>query len=84
MKATGIVRRVDDLGRLVIPKELRRAYQIEENDPVEIFTDNDSIILRKYEPAVSCIFCGQDDPDVLLPFKGKRICKKCLEEIKRC
>jgi len=84
MKATGIVRRVDELGRLVIPKELRKTYSIDTDTPVEIFTDNDSIILKKYAPEVHYTFCPEDDPAKLVKFKGKVMCKKCLEEIKRC
>ena len=51
MKATGIIRRVDDLGRIVIPKEIRKTLKIREGDPVEIFTDNQGqVILKKYSP----------------------------------
>jgi len=57
-KATGIVRRIDDLGRIVIPKELRRTYGIAEGDPVEIFTSGEEIVLRKYKPADGCSLCG--------------------------
>ena len=79
MKATGIVRRIDDLGRVVIPKEIRRTLRIKEGTPLEIFTDREGqIILKKYEPA--CIFCG-DARDVI-NYKGKNICKNCLEEMK--
>ncbi|MBP2649423.1 MAG: abrB 1 [Firmicutes bacterium] len=78
MKSTGIVRRVDELGRVVIPIELRRNFSIEEKDGLEIFTENDRIILRKYEPA--CIFCGGGD-DVAV-FKGKNICKECMDAMK--
>ncbi|MBP2644231.1 MAG: abrB 1 [Firmicutes bacterium] len=74
MKATGIVRRVDELGRVVIPIELRRTFGIEEKDGLEIYTDNDRIILRKYEPA--CVFCGSADE--VTDFKGKNVCKECL------
>lgn len=74
MKATGIVRRVDELGRVVLPIELRRVFGIEEKDGLEIFTDNDRIILRKHEPA--CVFCGSADE--VTNFKGKIICKECL------
>jgi AbrB family transcriptional regulator, transcriptional pleiotropic regulator of transition state genes len=81
MKATGIVRKVDELGRVVIPIELRRVLDIAEKDALEIYTDEDRIILRKYEPSYSCIFCGSAD-DVTL-FKGKNICKKCLRELKK-
>lgn len=74
MKATGIVRRVDELGRVVIPIELRRVFGIEEKDGLEIYTDNDQIVLRKYEPA--CLFCGSAVE--VSNFKGKNVCKECL------
>ena len=78
MKSTGVVRRLDDLGRIVIPIELRRSLDIKEKDPLEIYVDGEQIILKKYEPA--CIFCG-DARDVI-NYKGKNICTKCLSEIK--
>ncbi len=78
MKATGIVRKVDELGRIVLPMELRRTLDIGKEDPVEIFVDEGSIILRKYEPA--CVFCG-DATDVR-NIRGKNVCKKCLDEMK--
>ena len=78
MKSTGVVRRVDELGRIVLPIEIRRSLDISVKDPVEIFIDNERIILQKYSP--SCIFCG--DADNIVFFNGKRICAKCLEEIK--
>ena len=78
MKATGIVRKLDQLGRIVIPKELRTTFDLNENDPVEIFVDGSDIILRKYQPA--CIFCNEAT-DVVL-FEGKNVCKKCLSKIK--
>ncbi len=74
MKSTGIVRRVDELGRVVIPIELRRTLDIVEKDGMEIFIDDDKIILRKYEPA--CVFCGSADRTTI--FKGKNVCKKCV------
>lgn len=74
MKSTGIVRKMDDLGRIVIPIELRRHFDIEEKDGLEIFIDNDRIILRKYEPA--CVFCG--DAEEVTRFKEKTVCLKCL------
>ena len=78
MKATGIVRKVDELGRIVLPMELRRTLGIQKEDPVEIFVDDQNIILRKYEPA--CIFCGSAiDVSVIY---GKNICRKCIEELK--
>lgn len=78
MKATGIVRKVDDLGRIVLPIELRRTLNIDIKDPVEIFIEGEAIILKKYEP--SCIFCG-NAKDVV-NYKGKNICKSCLKELK--
>ncbi|MDI3508784.1 MAG: AbrB family transcriptional regulator, transcriptional pleiotropic regulator of transition state [Clostridiales bacterium] len=77
MKSTGIVRKVDELGRVVIPIELRRTLNISQRDALEIYVDGEHIILKKYEPA--CIFCG-DAADVQ-PYKGKNICKNCLVEI---
>ena len=77
MKSTGIVRRVDELGRIVIPIELRRTLDIAEKDALEIYVDGEQIILKKYEPA--CIFCG-DDRDVV-NYKGKNICKNCIKGI---
>ena len=77
MKSTGIVRKLDDLGRIVLPVELRRTLQIEEKDPVEIFVEDDMIILKKYQP--SCLFCG-DAKDVF-SFKGRNICPNCLREL---
>lgn len=74
MKSTGIVRKVDELGRVVIPIELRRTLDIEEKDALEIYVDSDRIILRKYEPA--CVFCG-NAADVT-NFKNKNVCKECL------
>ena len=79
MKATGIVRKVDELGRIVLPIELRRTLNIRHEDPIEIFVDGDYIMLKKYEPA--CIFCG-DAKDVI-NYKGRNICRKCLEEVKK-
>ena len=78
MKSTGVVRRVDELGRIVIPIELRRTFNISEKDALEIYVDGEQIILKKYEPA--CIFCG-DAKDVV-NYKGKNICGTCLEDIK--
>lgn len=75
MKSTGIVRKVDELGRVVIPIELRRTLDIAEKDALEIYVDSDRIILRKYEPA--CVFCGNADD--IMNFKGKNVCKHCLE-----
>jgi len=77
MKSTGIVRKVDDLGRVVIPIELRRTLGISEKDPLEIYVDTDKIILKKYLPA--CLFCGNAED--LVNFNGKSICKDCATAI---
>ena len=78
MKATGIVRKVDELGRIVLPMELRRTLGINKEDPVEIFVDESNIILRKYEPA--CIFCGSAVE--VKSIHGKNICRQCLNDLK--
>ncbi len=79
MKATGIVRKVDDLGRIVLPIELRRNLGIEIKDPLEIFVDGEYIMLKKYEPA--CVFCGSADQ--VINFEGKNICRNCIEDLKK-
>ena len=77
MKSTGIVRRVDELGRVVIPIEIRNKFDIAEKDPIEIYVDGSSIILRKFEP--NCIFCGNSKK--LSEYKGKLVCNKCLAKL---
>ncbi|MFP4974319.1 AbrB/MazE/SpoVT family DNA-binding domain-containing protein [Paenibacillus sp. CN-4] len=77
MKATGIVRKVDELGRIVIPIELRRTMGIDIKDPLEIFVDGEKIILRKYEP--TCIFSGSSEN--LINFKGKMVSRDVLDEL---
>ena len=77
MKGTGIVRKVDELGRIVLPIELRRTLDINERDAVEIFVEGQRVILQKYEPA--CVFCG-NAKDVV-NFKGKIICRSCMNEL---
>ena len=79
MKATGIVRKLDVLGRIVIPKELRTTFDLKEDDPIEIFVDGEDIVLRKYQP--SCIFCNEADD--VVQFEGKNICRKCLTKMKK-
>lgn len=74
MKSTGIVRKVDELGRIVLPIELRRTLGIEEKDRIEIFVDGESISLRKYQPG--CIFC--DNAKDIINYKGKNICPDCI------
>ncbi|HEY8552398.1 MAG TPA: AbrB/MazE/SpoVT family DNA-binding domain-containing protein [Thermaerobacter sp.] len=75
MKSTGIVRKVDELGRVVIPIELRRTLDIQEKDSLEIYVDGDKIILRKYEPA--CVFCG--NALNVQHFRGKNVCSDCID-----
>lgn len=79
MKSTGIVRKVDELGRIVLPIELRRTLDIAEKDSLEIYVDESAIILRKYEPA--CIFCG--NAKGVENIKGKNICAACIKELKK-
>ena len=78
MKSTGIVRRIDELGRIVLPIEMRRTLGISEKDPVEIFTEADSIILRKFQAA--CVFC--DSTKKIIECQGKNICSDCLNNLK--
>ncbi|MBE3585956.1 MULTISPECIES: AbrB/MazE/SpoVT family DNA-binding domain-containing protein [Desulfofundulus] len=77
MKSTGVVRKVDELGRVVIPIELRRTLGIDEKDALEIYVDNEKIILKKYEPG--CVFCGNAS-DVQL-YRGKLVCRNCAMEM---
>lgn len=77
MKATGIVRKVDQLGRIVMPIELRRTLDIDIKDPVEVFVDGEYIMLKKYSPA--CYLCGSMEK--IKHFKTKSICEKCIEEL---
>lgn len=77
MKSTGIVRRVDELGRIVLPIELRRSLNINERDTLEIFVDDEKIILKKYEPAD--IFTGSMDD--LIEYKGKKVSKESILEM---
>ena len=78
MKSIGIVRKVDELGRIVLPISIRQIMDINEKDSLEIFTDENKIILQKYQP--SCIFCNNADNVVY--FSGKRVCEDCLAKIK--
>lgn len=77
MKTSGIIRKVDELGRVVLPIELRRTLGIEERDCLEISLEEDRIILRKLES--SCVFCGAEND--LLEHRGKYICAECLKEM---
>ena len=78
MKATGIVRKIDALGRVVIPKELRDKMYIEDGDPLEIFVESDAIVIKKY--AEICVFCGSNEE--LTHFKGRNICRACAAALK--
>ena len=77
MKSTGIVRKVDELGRIVLPIELRRTMNIGVKDALEIYVDGDQIVLKKYEP--SCIFCGNAKD--IIHYKGKNVCSACAHEL---
>ncbi|MEG2003502.1 MAG: AbrB/MazE/SpoVT family DNA-binding domain-containing protein [Clostridia bacterium] len=77
MKSTGIVRKLDSFGRLVLPAETRKSLDINEKDPVEFFIDGDKMVIRKYNPA--CMFCGESEETLL--FEGKLICKSCIKKI---
>ena len=79
MKATGIIRRVDELGRIVLPMELRNKFGILEKDPMEIYVDGNCIILKKHEP--NCIFCGNSKK--LIEYEGKLICEKCISNLQK-
>ena len=72
MKSTGIIRRVDELGRVVIPMEIRNQFNIVEKDPIEIYVEGSCIVLKKYEP--NCIFCGNTKN--LVEYKDKLVCDK--------
>lgn len=77
MKSTGIVRRVDNLGRIVLPIELRNLLNISPKDSLEIFIEGSTIMLKKYEP--QCVFC--DNVDDVTVFKGRNVCKSCIDEL---
>ncbi|MBQ2968065.1 MAG: AbrB/MazE/SpoVT family DNA-binding domain-containing protein [Clostridia bacterium] len=77
MKPTGIVRPIDELGRLVLPKELRKKFNISPKDSVEFWVDGDCVVLKKYEPA--CIFCGEGKN--MVQYENRNICSACLKKI---
>lgn len=78
VKSTGIVRRVDELGRIVLPIEMRRTLSIEEKDSLEIYVEGESIILRKYQS--SCIFC--ESTKKIVSYRGKNVCPDCIAKLK--
>lgn len=77
VKSTGIIRKVDDLGRIVLPMELRRTLDIAERDELEIYMENDRIILQKFEPA--CVFCGSSRS--LVSYRRKNVCQDCIKKM---
>lgn len=77
MKSTGIVRKVDELGRIVLPAELRRTLDIGERDELEIYLDDDKVVLKKYEP--SCVFCASNCK--LVNYRGRNICMDCVQKL---
>ena len=77
MKSTGIIRKVDELGRVVIPIEIRTKLNIAEKDPIEIYVDGYSVILKKFEP--NCVFCGNTKN--VVEYKDKLVCAKCIKHI---
>ena len=79
MKSTGIIRKVDELGRIVLPIEIRRTLDIQEKDELEIFMENDQIVLQKFEP--SCIFCASSEG--LVSYHGKTVCQECIQNMSR-
>ncbi|PGK20111.1 transition state regulator Abh [Priestia megaterium] len=81
MKATGIVRKIDHLGRVVLPIELRRTLNIKKNEPVEIFVDNENIVLKKYSPNLACKVTGEVSEENLILAKGKVVLS--LEGVKQ-
>ena len=79
LKSTGIVRKVDELGRIVLPIELRRIMNIAEKDALEIYVDGETIMLKKYAPC--CVFCSAAED--VISYKGKNICRSCLRDLKK-
>ena len=77
MKSTGVVRRVDELGRIVLPIEIRKILDINKKDAIEIFTDDNKIILKKYEPC--CVFCNNTND--VSEFRGRLVCRGCIAEM---
>lgn len=78
MKSTGFVKKIDELGRILIPKELRSSMELDTRDALEMFVDGDRLVLQKYQPA--CIFCN--NADEIIFFEGRRVCASCLSKLK--
>jgi len=81
MKATGIVRRIDELGRVVIPKSIRNVYGWEPGTPLEMFTTDDTVVMRKYVPG--CSLCGSVEGYLQELYPNKLLCPRCIERIGR-
>lgn len=79
MKSTGVVRKIDELGRIVLPSELRRVFGIHEGDELEISVDGERVILQKRQDL--CVFCGADS--LTMEFKGRRVCRDCVQALRR-
>ncbi|HHV59924.1 MAG TPA: AbrB/MazE/SpoVT family DNA-binding domain-containing protein [Clostridiaceae bacterium] len=79
MRATGVVRRVDQLGRIVLPKKLRKEFEFNEKNDIELLIDGDTIVLRRFLP--SCVFCNTREN--VSEYKGRNICENCMEELKK-
>jgi len=79
MREIGIVRNVDELGRIVIPKEMRDVLDVATGDPMEIFSDEGTIFLRRY--STGCVFCGEMNSTI--NFKGRMVCRECLADLKK-
>ena len=77
MKSTGMVRKIDNLGRIVLPIELRRVLEIDQDSSLQIFVEGDEIILKKYQP--SCVFC--DSMDNIMTYKGYNVCQNCMKKL---
>ena len=79
MKSTGVVRKVDELGRIVLPSELRRVFAIREGDELEISVDGEKVILEKRQDV--CTFCGAGEPPI--DYKGRKVCENCAGDLAR-
>ena len=77
MKSTGVVRKIDELGRIVLPSEIRKVFAIHEGDELDISVEGERVILEKRQDL--CLFCGAESPSVL--FKGRRVCESCVREM---
>lgn len=80
MTSTGIIRNIDSLGRIVLPKELRNAYDITPETPLEILTEGETVLLRRYRPADACVLCGEVVPGSVA-LHGKLICPACRKAL---